>query len=403
MNFFKKNVIFMMMFVFPFVLIPQTAFSEMSNYELEQEVKALKEQLKEREGILDKFDAFEKWSERLSFSGVIEVEAFTMDGYNGEDESDITLATIELGLDVEIADWVSGQIVLLWEEDDTEPMDVDVGTITLGNMEMFPIYLTAGKMYVPFGNFESNMIQDPLTLEIGETRESAVQVGFEHSGFYGSVYTFNGDIDENGEDNEVKCFGANAGYAFENDNMSLDIGAGWINNLIDSDGLGDGAEEMINDTANATNATIWALSDYVDGFAVHAILNAGPFMLIGEYVGATDDIEWNVSDDPDNPGGMAAAWLNPVEKTGEPKAWNLDLAYTVEVMSKETTFALGFQGTDDLADILPEERYMVSIGVGIAENMSLTLEYLHDEDYDQNEGGTGDDADMVTVQLAIEF
>jgi len=62
------------------------------------------------------------------------------------------------------------------------------GTITLGNMEMFPVYLTAGKMYVPFGNFESNMIQDPVTLEIGETRESAGQVGFEHSGFYGSAY-----------------------------------------------------------------------------------------------------------------------------------------------------------------------------------------------------------------------
>ncbi len=399
----KKSLV-LLISIFCVVMLSgvQTAFCEMSNYELEQEVKVLKEQLKERKGILDKFDAFEKWSERLSFSGLIEVEAFTRDGYNGEDESDITLATVELGLDAQIADWVSGQIVLLWEEDDTEPMDVDVGTITLGNMKMFPIYLTAGKMYVPFGNFESNMIQDPLTLEIGETRESAVQVGFEHSGFYGSVYTFNGDIDENGEDNEVKCFGANAGYAFENDNISFDIGAGWINNLIDSDGLGDRFEEMIEGYATDTGSeTGWALRDYVDGFAVHAIINFGPATLIGEYVGAADDIEWNVSDD--TAGAMAALGLNPVEKTGEPKAWNFELAYTVEVMSKETTFALGFQGTDDLAGILPEERYMASIGVGIAENTSFTLEYLHDEDYDQNEGGTGDDADMVTVQLAIEF
>ena len=123
----------------------QTAFSEMSNYELEQEVKALKEQLKEREGTFEQLDTFKKWSERLTFSGLIEVEAFTMDGYNGEDESDIVLATVELGVDAQIADWVSGQIVLLWEEDDTEPMDVDVGTITLGNMEMFPVYLTAVK------------------------------------------------------------------------------------------------------------------------------------------------------------------------------------------------------------------------------------------------------------------
>jgi len=395
----KKSLVLLISIFFVNMWIgPQPAFSEMSNYELEQEVKALKEQLKEREEISNKLDVFKKWSERISFSGLIEVEAFTMDGYNGEDESDIALATVELGIDAQIADWVSGQIVLLWEEDYTEPVDLDVGTITLGNTEMFPVYLTAGKMYVPFGNFESNMIQDPLTLEIGETRESAVQVGFEHSGFYGSVYTFNGDIDEDGEDNEVRCFGANAGYAFENDNLSLDIGAGWINNLIDSDGLGDGFQEMID----AYPGTIWALKDYVDGFAVHAIINFGPATLIGEYIGAADDIEWNVSDDA---GGvnMAILGLNPVEKTGKPEAWNLELAYTVEIMSKETTFGVGYQGTDDLGGAMPEDRYMASIGVGITKNTSLTLEYLHDEDYNKNEGGTGDDADMVSVQLAIKF
>ena len=147
---------------------------------------------------------------------------------------------------------------------------------------------------------------------------------------------------------------------------------------------------MINDAAPAT---ILALRDYVDGFAVHAILNAGPFMLIGEYVGAGDDIEWNAD----------TAGVVTVVKTGEPRAWNLEMAYTAEAVGKETTFALGFQGTDDLGDVLPEERYLASVGVGLAENTSFTLEYLHDEDYDINEGGTGDDADMISAQLAIEF
>jgi len=34
--------------------------------------------------------------------------------------------------------------------------------------------LTAGQLYVPFGAFETGLISDPLTLEIGETRESTV-------------------------------------------------------------------------------------------------------------------------------------------------------------------------------------------------------------------------------------
>jgi len=356
----------------------QASFSEMTNYELEQEIKTLKEQLKERESILDKFDAFEKLSERLSFSGLIEVEAFARDGFDGEDESDIALATVELGLDAQIADWVSGQIVLLWEEDDTEPMDVDVGTITLGNTDKFPFYLTAGKLYVPFGNFESNMIQDPLTLEIGETRESAVQIGFEAAGFYGSVYTFNGDIDEDGKDNEIKCFGANLGYAFENNDLAIDLGFGIINNIADSELLTKALDE----------AGIDEIDDYVSGLAAHLIFNYGPFMLIGEYVGATDEFE--------------DGELDFKGRGAEPESWNIEFAFTREIMDKETTFALGYQGTDEALG-LPEERYLASIGVSIVKNTSLTLEYLHDEDYSKSKGGTNDDANQITLQLAVEF
>src|SRR5210317_89231 len=153
----------------------------------------------------------QKINERVTLSGVVEVEAFSAEDFNGADTSDITLATVGLGLDAEITEWVNAHILLLYEEDDTEPMDLDEGTITLGNLEKFPLYLNAGKMYVPFGSFESNMISDPLTLELGETRESAAQVGFEASGFYGSFYAFNSDIDdETSDDDEIKSFGANA-------------------------------------------------------------------------------------------------------------------------------------------------------------------------------------------------
>ncbi len=50
---------------------------------------------------------------------------------------------------------------------------------------------------MPFGNFESNMISDPVTLTLAETREDVVQVGFgTEGGFYDSAYFFNGDTDK---------------------------------------------------------------------------------------------------------------------------------------------------------------------------------------------------------------
>jgi hypothetical protein len=319
-----------------------------------------------------------KINERVTLSGVVEVEAASAVDFDGADTSDITLSTVELGLDAEITEWVNAHLLLLWEEDDTEPVDLDEGTITLGNLEKFPLYLTAGKMYVPFGSFESNMISDPLTLELGETRESAALVGFEASGFYGSLYAFNSDINETGDDDEIKSFGADAGYGLENDTMSLDLGVGWINNLASSDSLTDYFGPGVE------------IQDYPAGFTAHLTLGYGPFMLIGEYLGALDAFQ--------------ASELVFNGTGAEPNAWNIEAAYTRDIKGKETTFAVGYQKTDEaLALELPEERILGCIGVGIWENTSLALEYLHDEDYSVADGGTGNDANATTVQLAVEF
>ncbi len=376
----KYVVFFVLIFMVTFVL-PDFVSAEMSNTELEQEIKALKEKLEKEKG--SGVDALKSINEFISISGCIEIEAFSTDGYESEDESDIALATVELGIDVDLNDWITGHILLLWEEDEG-PVDLDEGIITLGNLDKFPVYLTAGKMYVPFGNFESNMISDPLTLEIAETRESALLVGFEQEGFYASVYAFNGDIDEDGDDNEVKCYGANAGYGFENDDMSLAVGIGWMNSISDSDGIGDALEEE--------NAT---LDDYEAGIAAHAVLTVGPVCFIGEYIAALDDIDYNAYDDS---GTLAGS-----DSLDKPKAWNIEAGYTMDVQGRETTFAIAYQGTDDLEGSLPEKRYLASAGVAIADNVGLAVEYAHDEDYDESDGGTDDDAKTVTIQLSLEF
>ena len=46
---------------------------------------------------------------------------------------------------------------------------------------------------------------------------------------------------------------------------------------------------------------------------------------------------------------------------------------------------------------------MASVGMALGEYFGVALEYAHDEDYDVNDGGTDDDADIVTMQFALEF
>ncbi len=346
----------------------------LSNYELGERITQLEEKLKGGGG------AGPDWLNRISLSGVIEVEAgfesldFADPDAEDEDSSDLALAAAELGIDAEISDYVSGFMLLLYE--DGEDIAVDEVFLTLSGGDEMPLYLKAGEFYVPFGSFETNMISDPLTLEIGETHETALEVGYEMAGFYCAAYLFNGDVDEDGEDNDIDNFGLNAGYAMENDAMSLDAGIGYINNLYDSNGLGDILEGQMEEEE-------FGLDSYVGGIALHAVLNFGPVTLIGEYVGATDDPEWN--------------YPGVTEEGDKPSAWNAEVGYTFEMAGKETVVGVAYQGTDNMADELPETRVVGAFAVGILDNTSLAFEYLHDE------FESDDEADVFTAQLAIEF
>lgn len=152
------------------------------------------------------------WADRIAISGAVEAEAgFVSADYNDSasddvDESDIALATVELGLDAEIHKHVSGHVLLLWEEDDTDPIDMDEGYITIEGKDVVPLYLDAGKFYLPFGNYESHMISSPMTGELGETNQSAIQVGVATDWIDASLAMFNGDIDETGEDNAIGSY-----------------------------------------------------------------------------------------------------------------------------------------------------------------------------------------------------
>jgi hypothetical protein len=227
-------------------------------------------------------------------------------------------------------------------------------------------------MYVPFGNFETNMISDPLTLEISETQETALQVGFEAAGAYGSVFAFNGDTNEGGGDSQIEQFGANLGYTYEQEGFSLDVGISYMNSMGDSDGLSGILEE--EDMLEV---------DYVDGFGAYAVAAIGPFSLIGEYITALDDF----GDEDDS----------------QPMAFSVEAGYTFDLSGMESTIALAYQGTDDMAGNLPESRILASFGIGIFDGTNLAFEYAHDEDYDLSDGGTDESADIFTAQLAYEF
>lgn len=313
--------------------------------------------------------------QNVGISGAIEAEGSYRSDYADVKEGDVDLTTLELGIDVALNDFISGFALMKWEEDGGEGVFLDEGGITIGNVEESGFAVTAGKLYVPFGVYETGLISDPLTLELGETREGAVSVTFAADGFYSAAYAFNSAVNDDAEDDMIDAFGVMAGYAFETDGMSVDLSVGWISNLTSSGGFSGYLED----------AGINILDDYTAGATVCAVMNVADFTLVGEFLTALDN-------------DYLAA------ENAEPAAWNLELGYGFDMSGHAASVAVSYQGSDEAAFLgLPETRLAAAFGFEIAEGLGIAFEVAHDEDYDSVDGGTGESADAVACQLVLEF
>ncbi|MCU7930159.1 MAG: LbtU family siderophore porin [Candidatus Thiodiazotropha sp. (ex Codakia rugifera)] len=318
------------------------------------------------------------WFNYLNLSGLVEVEAAyttTPDTH----ASDVALTTVELGIDAQVTPWVNAHGLILFEEGVTDSSEIDEGIITLENRDLSPLSLAVGRMYIPFGNFDSFAVTDPLTLEIGETRETALQAGYISDGFYSSLFLFNGDTKDS-DSESIELFGLNLGLAsdHETSDFNYEIGLSWINSLADSDNL----QESVTDPNN--------LAKKVPGFSIHAIIHNGPFSLIGEYLTASKS--FNATDLVFNKSGA------------KPAAFNLEAGYAFKLTGREVSFALAWQGTEEALTLdLPETRYLAALAVDIYKYTILGFEYAHDKNYGVSDGGSGDYSDTFTAQLAVVF
>lgn len=308
---------------------------------------------------------------KVEIGGVVEVELSSGKDETGTKSSDLALATVELGISAEINDRVSGNLVVLHEDDDTENFVIDEGTITITGGEGSNWSVTAGRMYIPFGNFETNMVSDPLTLEIAETQEAAIRFDFSAGDINAAVYAFNGDADETATNPDViDDFGISISYA--NDN--LDVGVDFINNVAETDGLWGVVDGVIGGSPSL-------VTEQAQGIAFHAIYKTGSFTVIAEMVSADKLVDAN---------------------NAEPKATNFEVAYDLG----NGTVALGFQSTDDLGGTLPESKTMLAYSTTIAKDVSLAVEYADAEDYPTTAtptAGTGQSGGTFTAQIAVEF
>ncbi len=345
-------------------------------------------------------------SDRIKLSGIIEAE-FGSDKHKVNDpatgrhtglhDDDITLATVELGVDADINTYTKGRLLFLYEEDEDEDrVRIDEGTIKIGGAdETFGLYVLAGKYYPHFGELKSWFISDPLNLEIFEIRESAAQIGCEKDWFTAGIGAFHGDIQETGRDeSRIKGFFADASFHNPENTLkgiSLLLGASYLSNVADTDTLQDENHVDLDVDGNPD----MRIKDYVDGIAAYLVAEYSQFSFVAEYMTALDDFM---------AGEMAYAMdRNGIARSTRPAAWNFEVAFRpVEVLQ----VAVKYEGTDDMFGLFPEKQYGGVISWELFKYTVLSAEYLHGT-YDKNnrnaDGLIEDNRDVVTVQVAVEF
>lgn len=304
------------------------------------------------------------WFSRVEVGGVVEVEASRSKTDGSSAEEDVITPTVELGIAAQVNDWVSGEIVLLYEEDtdnddgsgDGSDLSVDTAMVTIADPDA-NWFINAGQYVVPFGTYGTNMVSDPVTLDMGETGDTALEAGFGANGLAASVYVFEGDV----ENKDISSWGAALLYETETQNFAFSGHLGYISDIIESDGVGEVA------TASG-EAPAWSAS---------AEITSGPFTVIGEYLVATDAV-------------FAAS-------TDEPSAFNLEVGYGFEAGGIPAIFALGYQGSDEADGLLPEEKILAALSFEIMDGTTIAAEVSNEEDY------AGVETDTVTGLLAVEF
>ncbi|MFH0878269.1 MAG: LbtU family siderophore porin [Lentisphaerota bacterium] len=329
-------------------------------------------------GLADKKDLLvRELAPGLSAGVLLEMDA-TYFRQGESEESDLTVATFEVDLTGQLVDWATGQVNLYWEQAGGEPMEVDVATITLGASETIPYYLQAGRLYVPFGVFNTHFVSDPLPQDLGETRETTAMIGYENDCFHLRGGVFNGDRTQeaadkkNNIDNGVAALTLTPAERFE-------CGAYWLSDLGESFGLRDTAWHEGFDAQKA------------GGVGAYLSWSIWKLVLEGEIITATKELSYFTEIEEKTTEEEEVPFIE--ETNIKPLAWNTEIAF---LPAERWEFAARLGGSDDFPG-RPEWQYGLAGSYGLMEGVSVKLEYLRGQFKDD------DDSDTVTGELAMEF
>jgi hypothetical protein len=422
-------------------------------------------------------------NQNVGLGGTLESIAGRGTDFSGQSSDSIELTTAQLDLEIRVNDWTQGIFTIEWlGAADTlfstsrgfgnsdERLNIETALVTFGDPQKFPPFLTVGRMVLPFGISTGTPVadtltsEDPLTLEVFETRKTAIGFGLgfptpaltpatppitpptvkpqlfnpllsslsSHLGynppptrppsptavtptpepplFNVGVYSYDGhDTASSSGWDPANHISATAGFRTQGncgrnyDQLGDSLLCPWAFD-VDVD---------YNSSIFDSRFLEFEYQDFLDqigfvpGMAASAKARFGPVSLVTEWNGALQDARFV-------DGGNRSVSIRP-------SAWQISLGYQfdwnpwVEVIGEKGTYlALGYSESQDLAGVtqrstgdrigfVPKRRFLVNLSEWIMDGVRVSFEYSHLIDYEINEGGTGNSADGVFTAVTYAW
>jgi len=443
--------------------------------ELEERLEALEAAKKAHEEATRRIirEALDKTGSQINQSvtlgGTFEMGSAYIERITGGYEGVLALNTLEFDFEIAVTPWTLGSVILQYDdgsdyafvstegdERSINRINVDTATLTIGDTYRVVPYVTAGRMIVPFGISTGDPVadvltlEDPLTIEVFETKEDAVMIGL---AFPTPART---TLPPRREPPPVRPKVLNPlvggisrllGYRppptpaappalvtpatpppplhaavifFRGDTFTLRHQNGWRPQAHIGATLGFRNRWLEADVDYTTSIFDTRFLEYeyrtflrqiglVPGMAGTVRLSLGPFPIVGEWNGSI------------NPKSFRDDLGRKV--TIRPRAWQVSVGYQlgwnkwVKSSGMEGTYlAVGYSESEDLAGVtrvidgtetrvgdVPERRYLAHAAEWIWPGVRLAFEYSRIVDYDKNRGGTGRQADAFVTALTYEW
>lgn len=334
----------------------------------------------------------------LILSGTLSAQLFNINTYTRESNSDVDLTVANITALTGIGKWVTGLFSFDYDNTSLNGLNppqygprngnsrifLDEGFLTLGNLHSSDWYASAGQMYLPFGQYNSYMINSPVTASLFTISERPVLLGYSHSTatteIDASIYAYQGETLIRSNSSVINEWGASLDYIINQANWNGQIGISYVSNIADAEGIQLNSQypqicQIFGGFAfpcgRGSN-----LAHRVPGFDVYGLWTYGRYSLLSEYITAVRAFA---------PGDMT---FN--RQGAKPQAFDLEGAYAFSFFDKPSSISLGYSFTKEaLALLLPAQQYSLTVTTSFWRKTTQSLGFQHSINYSSRSTATG--------------